>query len=93
MPETVVVEYTGQRQNLMRVKVWVGGQIYNARGYVFGGSQRTQRMSRAEAEVLTGDTPPVVIPDTEEIVTGWAPVGHIPDEMMATETFALMEEA
>lgn len=87
--DTVNVEFSGKRKVNYRVYVYIDGGQYNGQGYVFGPGV-SQKMTRAEANVLTGETAPDIAEDGK-VKTGFIVDGDLGDDGLAGEAYKISE--
>lgn len=92
--DRVVVRYTGSRHMPMRVDIYVNGMTMTGQGYRFGKAQGrdTAIMTRAEADVLTGATKPLVTPGDLKPINAVLIDGHLAEDDLSGEAWELVEE-
>lgn len=87
----VQVRYTGVRVWPMRVRVVVDGDTITPSGFVFG-ADSVQNMTLAEANALTGATPPVLDEDGR-IKTGFWVEGDLGEAGLVGEKYEIVAAA
>lgn len=91
MTPNIRVRYIGDRYMPMRVQIYINGQQVNPHDYLFGASS-VQAMTKAEADVITGNTAPVVDDNTGKVITGFVIVGSMVNGLIG-EKYEVVEDS
>lgn len=92
--DKIVVRYVGSRHMPMRVDVYVNGAVLTGQGYRFGKApgRDTAVMTRAEADVLTGATKPLVTPGDLKPINAALIDGHLAEDDLSGEAWEVLED-